>query len=251
MSLKQKLKSKELTIGSWLTLPSTEVAEIMLQAGFDWLTVDMEHSAITLSEAQDLIQVISLGGKTPLVRVTDNDPNKIKRVMDAGAVGVIVPMVKTAEEARRAVDAVKYPPHGKRPVGFGRAQGYGVTFEKYKEWQKSESVVIVQIEHLDALSNLEGIFSVEGVDGYIVGPYDLSGSMGIAGELEHPRMKDAWQHIREVAGRHSIAHGYHVIPIRPELVNEKIREGFTFISFGLDTMFLAESVRSGLSQITK
>lgn len=249
MSLKQKLAKKELTIGSWITLPTPEIAEIMLRCEFDWLCVDMEHSALTLAEAQRLIQVIALGGKVPLVRVSDNDPTKIKRVMDAGAHGVIVPMVKTQAEAERAVASVKYPPHGKRPVGFGRAQGYGVTFEDYKNWQAKETVVIVQIEHIEALENLEAIFSVAGVDGYIVGPYDLSGSMGIAGELDHPRMREAWQQIRKVAAKYSVAQGYHVIPIKPELVTEKIKEGFTFISFGLDTMFLAESIRSNLKRI--
>src|SRR5512136_2475206 len=154
MNLKQKLRKRALTIGSWITLGHPAIAEIMAKAGFDWLTIDLEHSAITLDQTQQLIQVIELCGVTPLVRVGENGPYLIKRVMDAGAHGVIVPMVNTAEEAKRAVDAVKYPPEGRRGVGLGRAQGYGFEFEKYRDWSREKSVVIVQIEHIDAINNL-------------------------------------------------------------------------------------------------
>ena len=121
--LKTKLKNNELTIGSWITLGNSSVAEIMAQAGFEWLTIDMEHSVITLDIAQQLIQVIGGYGVVPLVRVGENNPNLIKRVMDAGAYGVIVP-INTKEDAKAAVNAVKYPPIGTRGVGLARVQGY-------------------------------------------------------------------------------------------------------------------------------
>jgi 2-keto-3-deoxy-L-rhamnonate aldolase RhmA len=133
-SLKEKLKTQTLTIGSWITLSHPAIAEIMAKAGFDWLTVDMEHSAITLHQAQQLVQVIELSGCTPLIRVGENNPNLIKRAMDTGAHGVIVPSVDCREDALKAVRAVKYPPLGTRGVGLARAQGYGMEFEKYKEW---------------------------------------------------------------------------------------------------------------------
>jgi 2-keto-3-deoxy-L-rhamnonate aldolase RhmA len=120
MDLKQKLQNRELTTGSWITIGSPVVAEIMAQAGFDWLVVDMEHSAITLSLAQNLIQVIDLAGVVPLVRVGHNQPNLIKRVMDAGAKGVIVPMVNSKADAEQAVASVKYPPEGFRGSRAGK-----------------------------------------------------------------------------------------------------------------------------------
>src|SRR3990172_12592200 len=123
VNLKEKLKQNKLTIGSWITIGNSSIAEIMAKAGFDWLTVDMEHSAITLHQAQQLIQIIELSGVVPLVRVGENSPNLIKRVMDAGAYGVIVPMVNSKEDAEKAVNAVKYPPVGNRGVGLARAQG--------------------------------------------------------------------------------------------------------------------------------
>ena len=169
-SLKERLNNKELCFGSWITLAHPAIAEIMAKAGFDWLTVDLEHSVITIREAEELIRVIDLCGVVPLVRLSANDPVQIKRVMDAGAHGVIVPMVNSAEEARKAVESVRYPTNGKRGVGLARAQGYGNSFEQYKEWLNKNSIVIVQVEHIKAVENLEAIMSVEGVDGFIVGP---------------------------------------------------------------------------------
>jgi 2-dehydro-3-deoxyglucarate aldolase len=174
-SLKKKLRKNVVTVGSWITIGHAAIAEIMAKIGFDWLVIDMEHSAITLHEAQQLIQVIDLCGVTPLVRVGENNPYLIKRVMDAGSYGVMVPMVNTKEDAIKAVNAVKYPPVGTRGVGLARAQGYGMDFERYNNRLNRDSVVIVQIEHIKAVENLDDILSVDGVDAFFVGPYDLSG----------------------------------------------------------------------------
>ena len=250
-SLKSKLRNRQLTIGSWITLGHPSIAEIMGKAGFDWLTVDMEHSAITLHEAQQLIQVIELSGCVPLVRVGTNDANLIKRVMDAGAHGVIVPMVNTKEDAERAVGAVKYPPQGLRGVGLARAQGYGTTFEKYQKWNATESIVVVQIEHIKAVENLEEILSVEGVDAFIVGPYDISASLGVAGQFEHPEMTSALSKILNTSKRLKAVAGYHVVPPDTNQVLEKMKQGYIFLAYSLDFLFLGDSCRTGLQYIRK
>ena len=170
MNLKSKLVNNQLTIGSWITIAHPAIAEIMAKAGFDWLTVDLEHSVTTIREAEELIRVINLHGVPALVRLTDNDASQIKRVMDAGANGIIVPMVNSKADAEKAVAAVYYPPKGKRGVGLARAQGYGATFDNYRKWLDNEAVVIVQIEHIEAVNNLEQIFAVDNIDGYIIGP---------------------------------------------------------------------------------
>lgn len=239
-TLKARLKNMELTFGSWITVGHPIVAEIMSKAGFDWLVVDMEHSAITLSIAQSLIQVIQLNGVTPLVRVSQNDPNVIKQAMDTGAGGVIVPMVNSAQEALAAVRAVKYPPLGIRGVGLARAQGYGMGFEKYKEWVEKESVVIVQVEHIKAVENLEDILKVEGVDGFIVGPYDLSGSIGKPGEFEDREVKSALKKVMQAARKFNKPSGFHVIPPEARVFSQKINEGYKFLAFSLDTLFLGK-----------
>jgi 2-keto-3-deoxy-L-rhamnonate aldolase RhmA len=249
VNLKTRLARNDLTIGSWITLAHPAIAEIMAKAGFDWLVVDLEHSAITIREAAELIRVIDLCGVVPLVRLSANDAVQIKRVMDAGAHGVIVPMVNSATEAEQAVAAVRYPPQGRRGVGLARAQGYGTAFADYRDWVNREAIVIVQVEHILAVNNLAAILAVEGVDGFIVGPYDLSGSLGLPGEFEHPQMVEALQEIRRVAAQTGVAAGYHVVQPQPDLVREKMAEGYSFIAYSVDFLFLGEMCRQGLNTI--
>ena len=248
-SLKSRLRNGQLTIGSWITLGHSSIAEIMAKAGFDWLTVDMEHSAITLREAQQLIQVIDLSGCVPLVRVGANDANLIKRVMDAGAHGVIVPMINSREDAERAVGAVKYPPEGFRGVGLARAQSYGTDFEGYRKWNETESIVVVQIEHFKAVENLEAILSVEGVDAFMVGPYDISTSLGTPGRFDHPEMTAVLGKILDIAQRLKAVAGYHVVPPDVEQAVEKVQQGYRFLAYSTDFLFLGESCRGGLKAI--
>ena len=248
-SLKSRLRNGQVTIGSWITLGHSSIAEIMAKAGFDWLTVDMEHSAITLHEAQQLIQVIELSGCVPLVRVWANDANLIKRVMDAGAHGVIVPMSNTKEDAERAVGAVKYPPEGFRGVGLARAQSYGTDFEGYRKWNETESIVVVQIEHCTAGEHLEAILSVEGGDAFMVGPYDISTSLGAPGRFDHPEMTAVLGKILDIAQRLKAVAGYHVVPPDAGQVVEQIKQGYRFLAYSTDFLFLGESCRGGLKAI--
>jgi 2-dehydro-3-deoxyglucarate aldolase len=248
-TLKQRLRSGDTTVGSWITLAHPAIAELMARAGFDWLVVDLEHSVITIREAEELIRIIELCGVAPLVRLSANDPVQIKRVMDAGAHGVVVPMVNTAEQASQAVSAVKYPPQGTRGVGLARAQGYGQRFEEYKAWVEQHSVVIVQIEHIRAVDNLDRILAVPGVDGFIVGPYDLSGSLGVPGEFGHPSVLAALEKIRITAESMRVMSGFHVVHPSHEDVKAKMRAGYRFIGYSLDTLLLGEMCRTGLRLI--
>lgn len=249
MDIKKRLKKGDITIGSWITLGHPAIAEIMAKAGFDWLVVDLEHSVITIREAEEVIRVIDLCGVEPLVRLSSNNSVQIKRVMDAGAHGVVVPMVNSAEEAEEAVRAVYYPPKGKRGVGLARAQGYGASFEDYKEWLHSEPLIIVQVEHIHAVENLEDILSVEDIDGFIVGPYDLSASLGIPGDFRHSLMQEAMQQIEKVAREFPKARGIHVVEPSIEDLQQKIEEGYRFIAYSIDIRILDTSCRFALSAI--
>ena len=241
--LKSKLKNKELSIGSWLTIPHQAVIEILSTAGFEWLTIDMEHSPISIETIINLIGHIQGNGMQALVRVSKNEEVAIKRVLDAGADGVIVPMICNKEEAKQAVEFVKYPPIGKRGVGLNRAQKYGTAFDTYQEWVKDEVVVIAQIEHIDAVNNLEDIFLVPGIDGIIVGPYDLSASMGYPGEYDRPDVQAALLKIDEVAKRLDKPLGFHVIDSGYQKTLEKINNGYSFLAFSLDFFFLGDKAR--------
>lgn len=249
MGLKEKLKNRKVTIGSWVTLAHPSIAEIMAQSNFDWLTIDMEHSAITLSETQHLIQTIENSGVTALVRVGENNPNLIKRVMDAGAHGVIVPMINSKEDAIRAVKSVKYPPLGTRGVGLARAQGYGFKFEEYSLWLKEESIVIAIIEHIDSVKNLESILSVKGIDAFIVGPYDLSASLGIPGDFNNYNFKRTLDIIIKIAVKQNIPAGFHVIQPSVKEVLTKIKEGYTFIAISLDILYLGTAIKQVINSL--
>jgi 2-keto-3-deoxy-L-rhamnonate aldolase RhmA len=248
-SMKVKLKNKELLIGSWLTLGQSSIAEIMAQAGFEWLAVDMEHSVITLDRAQALIQAIELSGCIPLVRVGENDPTVIKRVMDAGAHGVIVPMINSKEDAIRAVNAVKYPPVGTRGVGLARAQKYGYGFDEYKKWVAQESIVIAQIEHIKAIEALEEIIGVQGIDGTIIGPYDLSASLGLPGEFDNKRVVAALKRYEDICRMNKKPMGFHAVQPDALLANSYIEKGYTFLAVGVDMLYLGNKCRETLSGI--
>ena len=241
---------QKISIGSWIQLGHPAVAEIMASAGFDWLAIDLEHSTITLREAEDLIRVIDLKGVVPLVRLSSNNNEQIKRIMDAGAHGIIVPMVNSKEEAESAVWAVKYPPEGHRSVGLARAQGYGSRFAEYYEWQRDHSLVIVQIEHIDAVDNLESILTVPGVDAYIVGPYDLSGSMGIPGQFQAPEFTNVMQQIFSVSKKLHVPGGVHIVEPDPAELRQRMEEGNQFIAYGVDTRMLDTICRVGLESIS-
>lgn len=248
--LKNRLISCEVSHGSWLTIGHTVIAELIANSGyFDWLTIDMEHSAITISQAQDMIRIIELSGVTPLVRVGKNDPYQIKSVMDAGAHGVIVPMVNSKIEAEEAVAAVKYPPHGTRGVGLARAQGYGFSFEEYKKWLEEESIIIVQIEHIKAIENLESILKVPGVDGSIIGPYDLSGSLGCPGDFKQLEMLKALKEYESICNQLKKPKGVHIVQPDVRLYKEYRVKDYSFIAVGLDTLFLGTKINEVMGAI--
>jgi 2-keto-3-deoxy-L-rhamnonate aldolase RhmA len=249
--LRDKILKNQLTIGSWINIGNTTIAEIMSDVGFEWLVIDMEHSAISISMCQEMIRVIDLKGVTPIVRVGENNPLIIKRVLDAGAKGIIVPMVNTRQEAEEAVKSVKYPPFGNRGVGISRAQNYGRKFKEYYESNNSESIVIVQIEHIKAVKNLESILSVNGVDAFIVGPYDLSGSIGIPGKFDAPKFIEIIKKINEIAKNTKTTSGYHIVNPEVDYVKEKIESGYTFLAYGVDFMFLQNKCLSDLEKTNK
>ncbi len=251
MKLKQKIKNAELTIGSWITLGNTSVAEIMANAGYDWLVVDLEHTTISVEQAGELIRTIELSGISSLVRLTYNDESQIKRMLDAGARGIVVPMVKSASDAKYAVAATRYPPLGNRGVGLARAQCYGSSFKDYFSWQADTNdgpIVVVQIEHIDAVNNLKDILSVKGVDAFIIGPYDLSCSMGIPGEFDNPQFTDVMKNIIETGDKLGAVSGIHVVEPDIEKLNNAINEGYKFIAYSVDIRMLDVTARAGIDK---
>jgi len=243
--VKNKIKP---SIGSWLTLAHPAIAEIMANAGFEWLVIDLEHSVITIREAEELIRIIGLSGVKPYVRLTTNDPNQIKRVMDAGAQGIIVPMIKSREDLEKAAQAMFYPPKGTRGVGLARAQGYGTQFESYVE-KHATFDLIAQVEHIETVNKLEEILSFPDLQGFIVGPYDLSGSMGIPGNFTHTDFQSALDKIKLISTKYNhVKRGIHLVEPNVDQLKKLINDEYDFIAYSLDTRILDVGLRSGITQ---
>ncbi|MEO7775009.1 MAG: aldolase/citrate lyase family protein [Steroidobacteraceae bacterium] len=253
-SIKKKFRNNQASLGTWMSMAHPSIAEILAMAGFEWVVVETEHTGIDVSEVLRLIIAIEQRGAVPLVRLAWNDPIQAKAVLDSGAAGVIVPMVNTREEAELAVRMTKYPPLGYRGVGLARAQGYagGPEFDAYVRNANDDSLLIVQIEHKDAVVNIEAILSVPGIDGTFIGPYDLSMSLGVPGQLGHPSVVAAKRRVLQATIAHGLAPGIHFV--HPDTAAEDcaaaMAEGYRFIALGTDILFLGDSARA-LQRATK
>tara|TARA_B100000963_G_scaffold330074_1_gene319911 strand:- start:721 stop:1458 length:738 start_codon:yes stop_codon:yes gene_type:complete len=239
------------TIGSWISLNHFSIAEILADCGFDWLCIDLEHSATDFFETKSLISAIQSKGIQAFVRVGENNDLIIKRVLDAGADGIIVPLVNSREEAQRAIDSVNYPPKGKRGVGLSRAQGYGFDFENYKDNIAPSVKLIVQIEHFRAIENFQSIIELDGVDGAFIGPYDLSGSLGKPGRYNDTDVLELLEKYETICKKSGKLMGYHVIQPDHKLLLEKIEQGYNFLAFSIDSLFLGSLARQEMSNLKK
>jgi 2-dehydro-3-deoxyglucarate aldolase len=249
--LKHKLRLKKTTLGTWITIPHQSIIEILATAGFEWMVLDLEHSPMDYQQMQNLIAHIQGNGMEALVRVAKNDEVQIKKALDAGANGIIVPMIKTLDDAKRVIKYSKYPPIGERGVGLSRANHYGNKFQSYVEWHQKELVIVFQVEHIDAVNNLDDILSTDGLDGIIIGPYDLSASLGKPGEFDDPDVAIALKKVVETTLSSNVSLGFHEISSDYKNVIEKFNLGYNFIAFSLDFNFLGNSAREQMNQLSK
>jgi len=231
-TFKSRLNSYQPLIGTILTLPTPELAEICAQAGFDWLFLDMEHGLLDIPAVQRLAQA---AGDCPcVVRVPAGDGTGIQRALDTGVAGVIIPQVNSAGQAAWAVRQAKYPPIGDRGTGVTRAHGYGARFAEYVANANAEVAVILQAEHIRAVEQIDSILAVDGVDAVIIGPYDLSASMGKAGQVSDPDVQAAITQIREAC----IAHHRPMGIFTPDMTTaqQALHDRYTLLPVGIDGM---------------
>ena len=246
--VKKALLERQVTFGSWLQLgPYPGVAEVLANAGYDWLAIDCEHSDIDIEGFSTLARAIHGRGPTVMIRVKENDVMEIRQALDMGAQGIIVPLINNANEAEKAVAAAKYPPCGIRGFCFGRMNNYGEDFVEYVQTANNEIAVIVMIESKEAVENIDEILSVDGVDGVFVGPYDLSGSYGITGQTSHKVIQTALKKIAESCRQHNKSAGLHIVYPTEEAIEKTISDGFTFIALGVDMVFLREGCKTALN----
>ncbi len=240
--IRSKLQRGEPSVGCWLQLPSSDVAEIVGAAGFDWVAVDAEHGAIDPAQYPDIFRAIELGGALPLVRVPAAEEVACRRALDAGAGGVIVPRIESADQLRALRGAVRWPPDGHRGVGFSRANHYGVGFDDYRE-EAQAPLFVAMIESAAGLANVGEIAAVEGVDSIFIGPYDLSASLGATGDITGPLLQSAMAEITSAAEAAGVPIGIHSVSPSREDLQATIDLGFLFVAYSTDALVLATALR--------
>jgi 2-dehydro-3-deoxyglucarate aldolase len=239
-SIRQALAANQPSVGSWMQIPHTSVAEIMGQAGYDWVVLDLEHGAISVHQLPDLFRALELGGTLPLVRLAHGHPKDCKQALDAGAGGVIVPMVETAIQLIAVRDACRWPPVGTRGVGFSRANLFGKHFESYRE-EAQAPLLVAMIEHSRAVDCLDEILAVDGLDAILIGPYDLSASMGSTGQFDDPDFIAVMERIRALCHHLNIPCGVHVVMPDADVLKQRLTDGYRFIAYSIDAVFLNSS----------
>ncbi len=241
----EKLRNGESLIGTMVSLPSAEVTEILAETGFDWLFIDAEHGPFDPHDAQGMLQ--AAGNCSCIIRVPEGDEIWIKKALDIGAAGIIVPQVNSAEQAERIVQMCKYSPQGCRGVGLARAHRYGIDFEGYIKNANRETAVIIQAEHKDAATNIESIVKVPGIDAVLIGPYDLSASLGKIGQITDPEVEGIIDHITTACHAEGVRLG--IFGVTPDAVLPYYRKGFTLITVGVDSLFIVKSAADALNQV--
>ena len=246
LSFKERLKRRDRLIGTILTLPVTELAEICCDAGFDWLFLDMEHGLLGISDVQRICQVVA-GRCACLVRVPANEDVWIKKALDIGVDGIIVPLVNTSQEAAKSVLRCKYPPEGARSVGITRAHGYGANFQGYVDSANRQTVVVIQVEHIDSVDNIDKILEVEGIDAVFVGPYDLSASLGKTGKISDPEVQSAVARVRSACMERNFPSGIFVWD--PSAAKVALHAGYTLMAVGMDILLFSSVARQVTSDL--
>ena len=244
-SFRQRLLGGDLLLSTLISFPSQEVVELLSKLDFDWLFIDGEHGPFDTLQMQHMLQAAA---PCPcMIRVASHDLVSIKRALDIGAAGIIVPQIKTAEEARVAIQASKYPPKGIRGIGLARAHEYGISFSSYLDNADQELCVVVQAETREAIDNIEEIAALEDLDAIFIGPYDLSANLGFIGQTKHPEVVSAIQKVERVCKKENIKLGY--FGVDAESVRPYIDKGFTLITVGVDSLLLLDSTQEMLTKL--
>lgn len=251
-TVKRKLRAGQVSVGTWLSLGNILAARYLARAGFDWLNVDLEHSATDISTAASMFGAIAEAGRSciPIARVPSNCHENFKRVLDAGAMGVIVPMVLTRQEAQDAVTACLYPPLGNRSVGGTlAAMNFELPYPEYLEKVDDELLIVLQCEHIDTVDHVEQVFSVPGVDVVFIGPADLKRSMyGANGSRpSEESLKAARLKVVAACNKIGVAPGIHCANAAEAI--QRRGEGFRFLALGSDQGLMLEGASAALRSL--
>ena len=248
LNFRARLKQNDLLIGTLITIPAPEIAEVMTEIGYDWLFIDTEHGSFNAQSAQGLLQAVD--HRCPcVIRIPSNEEVWIKKALDIGAAGIIAPGVNSAEEAERIVRMCKYPPRGIRGVGIGRAHGYGLKFKEYVANANDDIAVILQAENTNAVKNISAIVRVPDIDAVLVGPYDLSASMGKMGSINDAMVQAAIGAVTKCCREAGVPLG--IFADSAESAAPYIQQGFTLVAISTDCLHMAQGAGAALKAVKK
>jgi len=239
--LRKKIKSKY-SIGSWMQIPNSSIAEILGSLGYDWVTIDMEHGAISIDQLPDLCRAIELGSTLPFVRVSDLNLEESKRILDSGISGLIFPKIETAKSLEKLINACTFPPYGNRGVGYSRANMFGKDLNNYLK-KNNNPFIVAMIESIEGVNKLDSILKVKGLDAIFIGPYDLSASMNLTGKFNDKKFKKTISIILNKCKKAKVACGIHIVKPDKSQVKIKIRQGFKFLAYSMDSVILGHGAK--------
>jgi len=244
--IRKNLASGNSSVGSWIQIPHPSIAEIMGDSGYDWVAVDLEHGAIAIHQLPDLFRALELGNTLPLARLAQGHPKDCKQALDAGAGGVIVPMVESADQLIAVRDSCRWPPAGLRGVAFSRANMFGKRFDGYSV-EAQQPLLVAMIEQIQAVDNLKEIVDVEGLDAILIGPYDLSASMGMTADFQDDEFLSVMANILSIAKKNGVPCGVHVVEPSVVELRERLKQGYRFLVYSIDSVLLGKNAQNPLS----
>ncbi len=238
--LQKKIKSGKLSIGTWMQISSSDIAEILSSDIYEWIVLDLEHGSFSLNELPNIFRAIELNEKVPFVRMKDSKCHDIGPILDSGAQGIIIPKVENKDDLEAIIKKTKYPPYGERGVGFSRSNLFGKNFKKMIE-EKQHPLIIPMIETKKGVENLDEILKIKDVNLIFLGPYDLSASYGVVGNFKSNKFKNVLKKIFKIIKKYNKNIGIHQVEPDQKEMKNKIKNGFKFIAYSVDTFFLRKN----------
>jgi|TARA_B110000858_G_scaffold87509_1_gene101115 2-dehydro-3-deoxyglucarate aldolase len=235
--IRRLLNTGNPVVGSWMQIDSASIAEIMGDANYDWVAIDLEHGSFNDSNIQNIFRALELNNTLPLARIISLNEENCKKALDNGACGLIIPKIENAIQAKRAVEFSSWPPKGRRGVGYSRANLFGKRFELYKN-ESQKPLLVGMIESREGIENLDEILKSKCFDAIMIGPYDLSASLGLTGKLDNRKVIDSIKKIKLICKNNRTPCGIHIVEPDPIALSKSIKDGHLFIAYAGDSMFL-------------
>ena len=234
---RRDLKLGKVLVGGWMQASNSNLAEVMSDSNYNWIALDMEHGSFSIGDLPNLFRAIELKNKLTLVRLPNKNVEVCSQVLDAGCAGVIIPNINNASEFISIRNSCYLPPDGTRSVGYSRVNLFSKKFTQYKK-QKIKPIIIAMIENIASVKNLEKLLLIKGLDAILIGPYDLSASMGLTGQSEEPEYIKILSKIKNLSQKFNIPLGIHIVQPDNSELKVRISEGYQFIAYSIDSVFL-------------